>query len=625
MAAVSVPEAFILLTLPSASLTTNGFTHSGDLQLQHITANVPDESGVTHEEVFLVLRLRELEIALDPDRPVSLSTADPHRRIYTFGASTGDAAEEIQLAVPASTPTNDLETLDTVLAQYFATFENEGALAIESMTALPETLNGDAMRPVPHINSAQADKLRGHLVLVNEDNGEIVGQLDQRLPVREDPGMRGSRDPVVVEVPDEAGLFEHDANARELFVRAIPPEQQNWMTKGAGLASYAISTGASLIAKGMGVAADYYVAHGAKSPDHPDNRALTNGADGSSTNAFDGSSTPTAKPALPPRTTSRTMTMLTSPRTRQNMQRAHKYTGTAVKASAKTVAAVDELIRRAVYGKEKAGASSASGTTGKGKGKRLAAAAAANSQSAPTGSEYSTPSGYSTPGGYSTPPAAVSSTSLAAPPPYTPGQTYLAPEKPKLPPRRSPSPGATGSVPYPVYTSGKGASAPASPYATSPSSYAPSSVPPWTSGPPSPHAVYDDGKETGPPPRGTSGPPPGFAGTGASGAPGAPPPLPPRELKTRDRVLLSADLILSTIDDSTRQLIEAGVVNFGKVMGHRYGKDAGETSTMAARTAQNVGLVYIDLSGLGRRALIKRAGKHYVKSKFGGKNKTEKA
>ena len=49
----------------------------------------------------------------------------------------------------------------------------------------------------------------------------------------------------------------------------------------------------------------------------------------------------------------------------------------------------------------------------------------------------------------------------------------------------------------------------------------------------------------------------------------APPPLPPRELKTRDRVLLSADLILSTIDDSTRQLIEAGVVNFGKVMGHR--------------------------------------------------------
>ncbi|KAL1662014.1 hypothetical protein GGF50DRAFT_129074 [Schizophyllum commune] len=617
MAAVSVPEAFILLTLPSASLTTNGFTHSGDLQLQHITANVPDESGAVHEEVFLVLRLRELEIALDPDRPVSLSTADLLRRIYTFGASSGDAADEIQLAVPASTPADGLETLDTVLSQYFPRFENEGALAIESMTALPETLNGDAMRPVPHIDSAQADKLRGHLVLVNEDSGEIVGQLDQRVPVREDPALRGSRDPVVVEVPDEAGLSEHDANARELFVRAIPPEQQNWMTKGAGLASYAISTGASLIAKGMGAAADYYVAHGAKSPDHPDSRALGNGADGSSTNAFDGSSTPTAKPALPPRSTSRTMTMLTSPRTRQNMQRAHKYTGTAVKASAKTVAAVDELIRRAVYGKEKNGSSAASGTAGKGKGKRLAAAAAAQSQSAPAGS------GHSTPGGYSTPSAAASSTSLAAPPPYTSGQSYLAPEKPKLPPRRSPSPGATGSVPYPVYTSGKGASAPASPYATSPALYAPSSVPPWTSGPPSPHPGYGDGNETGPPPRGTSGPPPGVAGSGGSGAPGAPPPLPPRELKTRDRVLLSADLILSTIDDSTRQLIEAGVVNFGKVMGHRYGKDAGETSTMAARTAQNVGLVYIDLSGLGRRALIKRAGKHYVKSKFGGKAKAD--
>lgn len=159
-------------------------------------------------------------------------------------------------------------------------------------------------------------------------------------------------------------------------------------------------------------------------------------------------------------------------------------------------------------------------------------------------------------------------------------------------------------------------------------------APPWASPNPghasdagyAPYPVYAKHDGYGPPPTG-QGPPPGAGarGAGTHGTSAEPPPLPPRELKTKDRVILSADLILSTIDDSTRQLIEAGVINFGKVMGHKYGKDAGETSTMAARTAQNVGLVYIDMSGLGRRALVKRVGKHYVKSKFSSKGKAGKS
>ena len=46
----------------------------------------------------------------------------------------------------------------------------------------------------------------------------------------------------------------------------------------------------------------------------------------------------------------------------------------------------------------------------------------------------------------------------------------------------------------------------------------------------------------------------------------------------------------------------------------RYGADAARSTSMLTGTAKNVGLVYIDMRGIGRRALIKRAGKEYLKA-----------
>jgi spartin len=48
----------------------------------------------------------------------------------------------------------------------------------------------------------------------------------------------------------------------------------------------------------------------------------------------------------------------------------------------------------------------------------------------------------------------------------------------------------------------------------------------------------------------------------------------------------------------------------------RYGAEAGQSSVLMAGTARNVALVYIDMSGIGRRALLRRAGKEYVKGKL---------
>jgi hypothetical protein len=49
---------------------------------------------------------------------------------------------------------------------------------------------------------------------------------------------------------------------------------------------------------------------------------------------------------------------------------------------------------------------------------------------------------------------------------------------------------------------------------------------------------------------------------------------------------------------------------------YRYGPDAGHSSMLMAETARNVGLVYVDLAGIGRRAFLKRAGVQFVKGRL---------
>lgn len=52
----------------------------------------------------------------------------------------------------------------------------------------------------------------------------------------------------------------------------------------------------------------------------------------------------------------------------------------------------------------------------------------------------------------------------------------------------------------------------------------------------------------------------------------------------------------------------------------RYGQDMGDASRIGGQLAQNVALVYIDIRGVGRRALLKRAGKAVVRARMGGRD-----
>lgn len=147
-------------------------------------------------------------------------------------------------------------------------------------------------------------------------------------------------------------------------------------------------------------------------------------------------------------------------------------------------------------------------------------------------------------------------------------------------------------------------------------------------GPPPPYATYTpqpraatslapfaDGKP-GLPPRRSPSPTP-LASTSST----PPPPLPPRNVGLIKRAILSADLIFSTLEYSGKQLLDVGSESLGNIAGHRYGPAAGENVRNLTGTAKNVAVVYVDMRGIGRRALIKKAGKHYAKSHFSSSEK----
>lgn len=94
------------------------------------------------------------------------------------------------------------------------------------------------------------------------------------------------------------------------------------------------------------------------------------------------------------------------------------------------------------------------------------------------------------------------------------------------------------------------------------------------------------------------------------------PTLPPGRLTTKARIVLSADLILSTLDNSAKQLLNVGSSSISAIVAHKYGQEVAQSSQSMTGTAKNLGLVYIDMSGMGRKALVRRVGKTYIKTKM---------
>ncbi|KAJ3539237.1 hypothetical protein NMY22_g4826 [Coprinellus aureogranulatus] len=492
------PQAFALLVLSEASLSSGGNTETGYLALECVTITHPGATSAQDRDVYLVLRVNTTETPLDPERPVQRLDG-PGSRVYSFLGTPNDPTDlTLTLRLPNPQDPNypayleDLETFEGILRQYHSDFRTSEKGSEKGGDPFSEPTSLGKGSNVTIGGQTHNKDLRGHLVMVDEKSGEVVGEVEDRFRIQEDPAMhaRGhENDPVVIEVSEDALTgAQSDANALTAFARIVTPDQANWITNTATVVSSAISLTTNLVVTTITAASNLYISHSKPSPHH--SGASTPVGDGPSSA---GSSRGSAPP-LPPRP--KALVFLTSENTRKNLSKVHAVSGEAVKVSAKTVGYIDSMIRRAMGAKPKRD----------------------RTAFMRTGTPSSTP-----------PPSAATEKGGLAPPPY----------------------------------SGSGSS--------------------------------------------------------RSPSPGVPPPLPPRDrtkLTNKDRILISADLILSTIDDSTRKILDAGTQQVGKVMHHKYGEEAAHSSMMMANTARNVGLVYVDMRGVGRRALLKRAGKNFIKARF---------
>jgi spartin len=79
-----------------------------------------------------------------------------------------------------------------------------------------------------------------------------------------------------------------------------------------------------------------------------------------------------------------------------------------------------------------------------------------------------------------------------------------------------------------------------------------------------------------------------------------------------NKSMMAFSTIMDGIDQAGRHLLQSGSVVATTVVNHKYGNEAGTMAAKLAGGVKNVGLVYIDVMGVSRRAVIKSVAKGMV-------------
>lgn len=85
-----------------------------------------------------------------------------------------------------------------------------------------------------------------------------------------------------------------------------------------------------------------------------------------------------------------------------------------------------------------------------------------------------------------------------------------------------------------------------------------------------------------------------------------------------NKSLMAVNTIADGMEKAGRNLLESTSTATTTVVGHKWGAEAGEVSRSLSGGVKNVGLVYIDVTGVSRRAILKSAVKGMVVGKVAG-------
>ena len=85
-----------------------------------------------------------------------------------------------------------------------------------------------------------------------------------------------------------------------------------------------------------------------------------------------------------------------------------------------------------------------------------------------------------------------------------------------------------------------------------------------------------------------------------------------------NKSMMAFTTVADGIEYAARNLMTSASTSATSMVTHRWGDEAGELSRHLGGSAKNVGLVYIDVTGVSRRAIIKAVGKGMVVGKVKG-------
>lgn len=180
----------------------------------------PSDPAVPTHDFWLVVRVGPtFEMPVVPEQFLT-PRAGADGITYASRSNTVTNAE-LLLTLPqpsSAADLEDLESFEVLLRQYKSLGPEETALAGIEAPALNQ-------------NGALPEGMRGRLVLINQDNGEVVGELDQELDSDDEKQLAaGSADkPVMLDFGNVI-----DGYAPKVKVQRVPEdEMDDWMLKGA--------------------------------------------------------------------------------------------------------------------------------------------------------------------------------------------------------------------------------------------------------------------------------------------------------------------------------------------------------------------------------------------------------
>ncbi|WVQ72507.1 hypothetical protein IAR50_002063 [Cryptococcus sp. DSM 104548] len=514
-------EAYDLLSIDHTVVkqcfdNEEGTLAKGQFRLQCVSLPIPKEIGrqtanpfapspsdppvPTHDYWLIIHVGASFELLVTPGE---LFTPQVTKDSVTYTMASRDVpGASIAFVVPypqTNAQLEDLESLELLLHQY----KSLGAEATALAGIEPQSWAGPALAP---------EELRGKLVLVNNDNGEVLGEMDQNLDMEVDKRVSKEDENLPVVLDFEQVLEGHQT--LRVKVKTVPEgEQDDWLLRGASSISRGLLTFGAWSSRRMLSGADQYVK----------------------------GSTPREKPVV------------FSPQTKEGFMKVHKASVTTATVTKTTLNKVHGAIETVA------------------------------------GKTY---------------------THGVKPVMNTYQENYREIAGPPLPPRKQQQPITSASPPQKI----------APPIPKKPSELAVSQVPYTAQKSPTPtkghQLAYPSSTQAA---IGQLDQPPDYQDYNTSQAQasvGVPVTEQPKKKKgLLGRVLLASEVVLTSLEATAHDIINNGTIAASTAAGHKYGRDAGEATALVGGSIKNVAVVYVDIAGVGRRALLKSTAKGVIKTR----------